>query len=109
MGSTGKTRLDDPGDFVRIEIESALKRQIPVIPVLVRGASIPPAEQLPVSIQELSYRNGIAVRVDPDFHRDMDRLIEQLKKISLAHQESDPHRVRRKPSNPFLLNHHITR
>ncbi|MEO5780209.1 MAG: toll/interleukin-1 receptor domain-containing protein [Arthrobacter oryzae] len=44
LGSTGRTRLDDPRDFVRIEIESALKRQIPVIPVLVRGASIPLAE-----------------------------------------------------------------
>jgi hypothetical protein len=41
LGSTGRTRLDDPRDFVRIEIESALKRQIPV---LVRGASIPLAE-----------------------------------------------------------------
>jgi Sulfatase-modifying factor enzyme 1 len=81
LGSTGRTRLDNPGDYVRIEIESALKRQIPVVPVLVGGALIPRAEQLPVSIQELSYRNGIAVRVDPDFHRDMDRLIDQLKKI----------------------------
>ncbi len=80
-GSKGKSRLDDPGDFVRIEIESALKRQIPVIPVLVSGASIPPAERLPTSVQDLSYRNGIAVRVDPDFHRDMDRLIEYLKKL----------------------------
>jgi formylglycine-generating enzyme required for sulfatase activity len=79
QGSRGKSRLDDPGDFVRIEIESALKRQIPVIPVLVRGASIPPAEQLPASIQDLPYRNGIAVRADPDFHRDMDRLIDYLK------------------------------
>ena len=79
QGSTGKTRLDDPRDFVRIEIESALKRQIPVVPVLVGGALIPPAERLPASIQDLSYRNGIAVRSDPDFHRDMNRLIEYLK------------------------------
>jgi formylglycine-generating enzyme required for sulfatase activity len=80
-GTKGKSRLDDPGDFVRIEIESALKRQIPVIPVLVSGASIPLSEQLPDSIQDLSYRHGIAVRPDPDFHRDMDRLIEYLKKF----------------------------
>ena len=78
-GSTRKSRLDDPGDFVRIEIESALKRQIPVIPVLVRGASIPPAKQLPASLQDLTYRNGIAVRSGHDFHQDMNRLIESLK------------------------------
>lgn len=79
LGSTGKTRLDDPRDFVRIEIESGLERQIPVIPVLVSGATIPPAKRLPTSIQDLSYRNGVAVRADPDFHRDMDRLIDYLK------------------------------
>lgn len=78
-GSKEKSRLDDPGDFVRIEIESALKRQIPVIPVLVSGATIPPAKRLPPSIQDLSYRNSIAVRADPDFHQDMDRLINSLK------------------------------
>ena len=79
LGSTEKTRLDDPRDFVRIEIESALKQQILVIPVLVSGASIPPAERLPTSLQTLSYRQAIEVRRDPDFHRDMDRLIEYLK------------------------------
>ena len=84
LGSTGRTRLDDPRDFVRIEIESALQGQISVIPVLVGGASIPSAERLPDSIQDLSYRQGIAVRSDPDFHRDMDRLIEHLKKLSPA-------------------------
>jgi len=44
---TGARRLNDPGDFVRIETASALKRDIPVIPVLVRGAQMPRAEQLP--------------------------------------------------------------
>ena len=77
--ATGKSRLEDPQDFVRIEIESALQRKIPVIPVLVSGASIPPAERLPISIHDLSYRNGIPFRPNPDFHRDMDRLIEYLK------------------------------
>lgn len=77
-GRKGKSRLEEPGDFVRIEVESALKREIPVIPALVGRASIPPADRLPASIQNLSYRHGIDVRPDPDFHRDMDRLIEYL-------------------------------
>jgi formylglycine-generating enzyme required for sulfatase activity len=79
-GGKGKSRLEDPKDFVRIEIESALKRGIPVIPLLVRGASIPKADRLPESIQGLSYRNGIPIRADPDFHQDMNRLIDYLKK-----------------------------
>ncbi len=87
LGSTGRTRLDNPVDPVRIEIESALKRQIPVIPILVSGASIPPAEQLPACIQDLSYRNAITVRPDPDFHRDMDRLIDYLKQQIRGPQE----------------------
>lgn len=76
--SQGKTRLEDPSDFVRIEIESALTRQIAVVPILVRGASIPPTEQLPQSMHDLPYRNGLAVRSGPDFHNDMNRLIAYL-------------------------------
>ena len=117
MGSTGKTRLDDPRDFVRIEIESALKRQIPVIPVLVSGATIPPAKRLPLSIQDLSYRNGIAVRADPDFHRDMDRLIEsltqniqglkehrkeQVSPLDEPHRTDTPADMVKVPKGPFL-------
>ena len=43
----GQRRLDDPFDFVRLETASALKRDIPVIPVLVHGAKMPRADQLP--------------------------------------------------------------
>ena len=78
-GSKSQSRLEDPKDFVRIEVESALTRDILIIPVLVSGAVIPPADRLPASMQDLSYRNGLVVHPDPDFHRDMDRLIDYLK------------------------------
>ncbi len=78
--ANGKRRLDDPADFVRIEIESALERGIPVIPLLVHGAQMPAEENLPFSLRKLVYRNGIPIRPDPDFHRDMDRLISALDK-----------------------------
>lgn len=91
QGQKGKSRLADPADFVRLEIEAALKRQIPVIPVLVEGASIPPVDRLPPSLQGLSYRNGIVVRPDPDFHRDMDRLIEHLRAQIEGQQTHGPH------------------
>ena len=60
---------------MRLELELALARNIAVIPVLVRNFSILGADKLPESLQSLAYRNGINVRPDPDFHGDMDRLI----------------------------------
>ncbi len=56
--SAGKRRLDDPSDFVRLETASALKRDIPVIPVLVHGAQMPRPEELPDDLKDLAYRNG---------------------------------------------------
>jgi hypothetical protein len=77
----GKPRLEDEGDFVRMEIEAALERSIPVIPLLVQGASMPGESVLPPSLKALAYRNGVYVRHDPDFHNDMDRLIKSLGRI----------------------------
>ena len=74
----GKRRIDDPRDHVRLELEVALTRNIPVIPVLVRHASIPAEDELPQTLQSLAYRNGIYVRPDPDFHSDLDRLIKGI-------------------------------
>lgn len=56
---SGQKRLDDGNDFVRLEIASALVRDIPVIPVLVRGAKMPRAEQLPADLGELAFRNAV--------------------------------------------------
>lgn len=70
--------INDPKDFVRIEIESALQRNIPVIPLLVQGAIMPPEKDLPPSIQALAYRNGLVIGDDPRFHSDVDRLIKHI-------------------------------
>ncbi len=77
-GPEGKSRLFDSRDYVRIEIESALKRNIPVVPLLVRNAQLPEESELPDSIKPLVFRNGLQIRPDPDFHHDMDRLIEGI-------------------------------
>lgn len=55
----GTRRLDDPGDFVRLEIAAALRRKIPVVPVLVQGAKMPQAAVLPADLSELAYRNAV--------------------------------------------------
>lgn len=56
---SGRRRLEDPLDFVRLEIASALKRDIPVIPVLVGRAIMPRSDQLPPDLANLPYRNGV--------------------------------------------------
>lgn len=73
-----KNLLRNSTDFVRIEAESALKQGIPVIPLFVRKAIMPLAEDLPESLKPLVYRNGISIRPDPDFHNDLDRLIKAI-------------------------------
>jgi hypothetical protein len=57
--ASGERRLGDPNDFVRIELASALRRDIPVVPVLVRGAKMPRVDQLPDDLKELAYRNAV--------------------------------------------------
>lgn len=73
---SGRRRLDDPNDIVRFEIETALRGKTPVVPVLVDGAKMPKPDEIPSSLQDLLFRNGTEVRPDPDFHRDVNRLIE---------------------------------
>lgn len=89
LDRTNKRRLHDPDDFVRFEIETALKRNIPVIPVLVgRRERLPQARHLPASLHDLVFRNAVQVRPDPDFHPDMDRLIQGI--IALFAMEAEP-------------------
>ena len=78
MDEDGARRLDYANDFVRVEIAAALARDIPVIPILLEGAKIPRAEELPPDLQELSQRNGLDVR-HSSFHRDVDKLVRGLK------------------------------
>jgi TIR domain len=75
----GKRRLDNPSDYVRIEIAAALQRHIPVIPILLDGAIIPKAAALPKDLEELPHRAALDVR-HASFQGDMDRLIQALKK-----------------------------
>jgi hypothetical protein len=82
----GSRRLDDPHDFVRIEIGAALQRNIPVIPILLDGAKVPKANQLPKDLEELSMRNGLDVR-HASFHKDIDRLVRGLK-VQLAEADA---------------------
>lgn len=74
----GQRRLDKPEDFVRLEIEAALRAGLHVIPILIGGAKMPQASLLPPGMADLSYRNAVLLRPDPDFLRDVTRLIRAI-------------------------------
>lgn len=74
----GRRRVDNPGDYVRIEVESALKRKKLVVPILVQGAAMPLADELPLKMRPLSRRNAfLATHVG--FRAEVDWLIAQLR------------------------------
>jgi TIR domain len=71
-GQDGRRRLDDPHDFVRLEIEAALTRNVRVIPILVEGAQMPRADELPASLATLVRRQALELspsRFDSDTRR----------------------------------------
>jgi TIR domain-containing protein len=73
----GRRRLDDPDDFVRLEIETALKRKIRIIPVLFEGARLPRAGELPASLARLVRRQ--ALELSPSrFDADIAKLLRVL-------------------------------
>jgi TIR domain len=77
-GTDGRRRLDDDNDFVRLEIASALARNIAVIPVLVHDAHMPHPEQLPDNIKDFAYRNSVEI-FHARWNSDVQLLIEALK------------------------------
>ena len=76
----GTRRLDDPNDFVRHEVEAALGRGIPVVPVLVQGAALPRAQDVPASLARLITRQAVVLN-HADFHQDVERLCDRLARV----------------------------
>jgi exosome complex RNA-binding protein Rrp4 len=83
----GERRLDLANDYLRVEIETALKKDIPVIPVLVKNGTMPEEEDLPDALKQLVYRNAISIPEEPFFHNGVDLLI---KEIAKTFSPSDP-------------------
>ncbi len=80
--SDGTKRLDDPTDYVRIEIETAFRLGILTIPITVTNAMMPRESELPESIRRLAFLNACQVRPDPDFDSDVIRLVQGLGNVS---------------------------
>jgi hypothetical protein len=80
MDERGGRRLEDPDDFVRLEIEAALTRNVRVIPILVEGASMPDWRDLPESLAGLVRRNAFIVRHE-SFAYDAERLVTVIEAV----------------------------
>src|SRR5579862_7250412 len=77
---TGARRLDSDKDYVRIELASALKRDIAVIPILVDGATMPPEESLSDDLKPLAYRHALELR-HTRFNADADAIVQALETV----------------------------
>ena len=91
----GQQRLDNPDDFVRIEIEAALSRKIPVIPVLIGRAAVPKSQDLPPTLNELSRRQATELRAGRDFRSHLDRLVWDIKQTCdvVNSGKTNPHSI----------------
>jgi WD40 repeat protein len=96
-GQDGQRRLDDPDDFVRVEIEAALARGVRVIPALVEGARMPRADELPASLAKLTRRQ--ALELSPGrFDLDTWRLLGVLERTITRRQDEDAPRPETPPA-----------
>lgn len=83
----GQRRIDNPEDFVRVEIEAALGRKIPVIPVLVQNAAMPRSTDLPKAIAGLA-RRQVAEISETRWDYDVGQLVEKLQARFAQFQEA---------------------
>lgn len=80
LSATGSGRLDNPNNFVRLEIATALRRDIRVIPVLVQRASMPKPQDLPEDLLKLTRRNAVELS-DLRWQTDVDQLISVMERV----------------------------
>jgi hypothetical protein len=77
----GQSRLDNAADPVRVEVDAALRKGVPLIPVLVLRAQMPRADQLPPSLEDFAYRNAARIDAGQDFDTHMGRLIRAIDNV----------------------------
>jgi tetratricopeptide (TPR) repeat protein len=96
----GKRRLDNTEDFVRVEIATALRRKIRVIPVLVDGASMPRSSELPDDLKLLARRNALEIshnRFNADFGRLVMAIEKTLEKAEAERLQREKERLDQRP------------
>ncbi len=98
---SGQRRLEKPEDFVRIEIESALRREKRLVPILVNDAQMPNASDLPVSLHPLTRRQFMRLSHET-FGTDVERIIlalrQMLKEEAKQLQQEEAEGQQKKPN-----------
>jgi hypothetical protein len=90
--SRGERRLSRADDYVRLEVEAALGRNIRVVPALIAGAVMPVADDLPGTLAPLALRNAVEMSDGPRWQYDVSRLMNLLERIRAgeSHAEAAP-------------------
>jgi hypothetical protein len=89
LDDLGHPRIEAPDDFVRIEIQAAIEQEKYIIPVLIGGAGMPAAEQLPDALRALTRRNAVRItheRFQADCKAFVDKLVSDLPEIVARRQ-----------------------
>jgi hypothetical protein len=91
----GRRRIENPEDFVRLEVATALSRKVRVVPILVGGAQMPRSDELPAALSGLSRRHALDLP-DHGFHQTLERLIASLRREEVrAHELAEQERLAR--------------
>lgn len=108
VDARGRRRLDDPADFVRIEIEAALARGVRVVPVLVEEATMPYADELPPTLAPITRRQALVLS-PTRFTADIAKLISVLERsfaeaaVAREAQSAPPATVEQSPPQPDAI------
>jgi hypothetical protein len=103
----GRRRIDDPRDFIGLEVATALASDKPVIPVLINNARMPKAVELPEQLRDLSMRNAAVLGYET-FRRDVEVLIEGIRRVLETHS-SELEEVPRGATSVFLSHSNLDR
>lgn len=98
----GNRRLDDPHDYVRLEVESALTKNVTVIPVLLQGVQMPSGNELPGPLYDFSRRNAVRLS-DENWHSDLNILTAVLKNVLEIPGSLKEQRIKRYRQIVFVL------
>lgn len=98
----GNRRLDDPQDYVRREVETALAKNMAVIPILLRGVMMPAAHELPGSLAGFPKRNAVRLS-DEHWHTDLEVLTAVLQNVLGVPGSRKEQRIKRYRGIVFVL------